>query len=277
MLTTEQKLKRMQGLGASDSAIHMGYSKFMTPYELYLQKTGLIEQDFEESELQYWGNKLEKVIAERFEEDNNVKVTFPDTIYHDEHKFIFANLDGFIESENAVLEIKNVNSFMRKEWDFALEDGIPMPYLIQVAKQCLITNADKGYIAVLIGGMEYMQFEYKRDPELEQLILNADIKFWHCVENRIEPEPVTLADCKMKYKEAIADKSVQCTFRVESMLCQLQNIKSNIKQLTKKENDYKMKICDFIKDAEYLVSQDGEILATWKANKKGTRILNIKG
>ena len=191
MLTDKQRLNRRNGLGASDSPIIMGYSSYKTPYQLYLEKTGLIEVEDEVTEQQYWGNEIEPLILKRFSEENGVEITYPDTIYHGDHRFIFCNLDGWIPSENAVIEVKCANSFQRKEWDMALTDGIPLTYLIQIAKQCAITNASKGYCAVLIGGMEYKQFIYERDKSLEDLIIKSDIDFWHCVENRIEPAPIS--------------------------------------------------------------------------------------
>ena len=276
MLTDEQRAKRHEGIGASDTPIIMGYSTYKTPYQLYLEKIGAIEPDNEMTEQQYWGNALEPIIIKRFAEENDVQVTFPDTVYHPEYPFIFANLDGWIESENAIVEAKSANSFQRKEWDMALTDGIPLVYLIQVAKQCLITNATRGYCAVLIGGMEYKQFIYERDAALEELILKADLDFWHCVQNRIEPDPISTSDCRLKFPKPHPDKVVQSNFRTANALVGLMNVKASIKDLNETEDKMKMELMSHMGDAEYLVGQEGEMLATWKATKKGTRVFNIK-
>ena len=276
MLTDEQRAKRHEGLGASDTPIIMGYSTYKTPYELYLEKTGVLTYDDEITEQQYWGNALEPIIIRRFAVENNVQVTFPDTVYHPDYPFIFANLDGWIEAEKAVIEAKCANSFQRKEWDMAVSDGIPLVYLIQIAKQCLITDASRGYCAVLIGGMEYKQFIYERDAALESLILQADIDFWHCVQNRIEPDPINTSDCRLKYKTPHPDKVVPSTFKSSNALAELMNVKIKIKLLNDEEDMLKMHIMSHMGDAEYLTGQQGEILATWKATKKGTRVLNIK-
>ena len=39
---------------------------------------------------------------------------------------------------------------------------------------------------------------------------------------------------------------------------------------------FKMELMSHMGNAEYLMGQEGEILATWKATKKGTRVFNIK-
>lgn len=276
MLTDEQRKKRKDGLGASDSPIIMGYSSYKTPYQLYLEKTGIVNDEEEETEQQYWGNAIEPLIIKRFAQENGMDVTYPDTIYHPDYPFIFANLDGWIESEKAVVEAKCANSFQRKEWDISTSDGIPIVYLIQIAKQVAVTDAKKGYCAVLIGGNEYMQFVYERDAVLENLIIKSDIEFWHCVQNRIEPALKNTNDCRLKYKTPCPDKVANATFKINQVLCEFTNLKLQLKKLSLDEDHLKMQLMNFMGNAEYLMEQQGEIVATWKANKKGVRVFNLK-
>ena len=276
MLTEEQRLRRRNGLGASDSAIIMGYSTYKTPYQLYLEKTGTVTDEDDETEQQYWGNALEPLIIKRFSEENGVVVTFPDTIHHPDFPYIFANLDGWIESENAVVEAKCANSFQRKEWDTNTADGIPIGYLIQIAKQVAVTNATRGYCAVLIGGNEYMQFVYERDKALEELIINSDVEFWYRVQNKIEPDPINTNDCRLKYRMTSPEKMALSTFKTQNALAQLITLKLHLKKVSMDEDRLKMQLMEHMRDAEYLVGQEGELQVTWKANKKGTRVFNIK-
>ena len=276
MLTEEQRSKRHEGIGASDTPIIMGYSSYKTPYQLYLEKTGIVTTDDEITEVQYWGNALEPIIIQRFAQENDVEISFPDTVYHPDYPYMFANLDGWIESESAVVEAKSANSFQRKEWDMALTDGIPLVYLIQIAKQCIITNATRGYCAVLIGGAEYKQFIYERDIALEAMIIQADKDFWHCVQNRIPPDSINTADCRLKFPTPHPDKISLATFNSMNSLVGLMNIKASIKDLEAQEEKLKMNIMSHMGKAQYLVGEDGELLATWKANKKGTRVFNTK-
>ena len=104
MLTEEQRLRRREGIGASDSSIIMGYSTYKTPYQLYLEKTGLVSDEDEQTEQQYWGNALEAAILRRFEEENRCSLTFSDTVYHPDFPYIFANLDGWIPATQSVVE-----------------------------------------------------------------------------------------------------------------------------------------------------------------------------
>lgn len=273
MLTEEQRLNRLKGLGASDSSIIMGYSTFKTPYELYLEKTGIISiEDDEESEQQYWGNTLERVILGEFAKRNNVTLEFPDTIYHPKHPFMFANLDAYCPSLNAVVEAKNANAFMRQYWDDSHRDGMPMQYLIQVAKQVACADVEMGFCCVLLGGNEYKQFVYKRDLELERMIVAADTKFWDCVQLRIEPDLIAISDYKLRFPDSITKKIVA----PESLLPTLEelaDIRESIKKWEKRQDVLKMKVMEYMKDNESLVTETGSTICTWKTNKRGRTFL----
>lgn len=269
MLTDEQRLNRVNGLGASDSPILMGYSTFKTPYELYLEKTGIVQLDSHVSEQQYWGNVLEKTILEHFEKYNMVSLIYPETIYHEEYPFIFANLDGYEPESNMVVEAKNSNSFMRSEWD----EGIPMPYMIQIAKQVAVSGAKGGYCCVLIGGCEYRQFEYERDIELEEMIIEADIEFWDCVQNGIEPELLTINDATRKYLEAKRGKKIVAPLELEEHVNILRNTKRSITEMTKLQDKSKLAVMTYMGEADTLVDIDNRTIATWKNTKRGRSFL----
>lgn len=276
MLTEEQRARRNEGIGASDSPIIMGYSTYKTPYQLYCEKVGLITVEEEMTEQQYWGTVLEPVLLARFSEENDVRLKFLDTQYHPDYPFIFANLDGWEPEEKAVVEAKCVNSYQKKEWDMSLSDGIPLGYLIQIAKQCAIMNATRGYCAVLIGGMEYKQFVYERDYALEKLIIQSDIDFWECVQNKTPPNPVNTSDCRLKFPTPNPDKVVTATHHIMVLLKDLSELKESMKENIAVEDMYKMKLMSHMGNAEYLLDDEGQIVATWKATKKGNRVFNIK-
>lgn len=272
MLTAEQKLTRFKGIGASETPILMGFSSYKTPYELYLEKAQLVELNDEESEQQYWGNMLERTILHHFAKENKVALEYPDTIFHPEYPFMFANLDAWCPELNAVVEAKNSNAFMRNTWDNAQEDGIPMQYLIQIAKQVACMDCEEGYCAVLIGGNEYRQYTYHRDKELESMIIQADIAFWDCVQMRIEPDLTQLSDYKLKYPESTENKVTLPSFLLP-VIEEMQDIRTTAKKWEKQMDKLKMEVMRYMKDAHALVNESGKILVTWNKTARGRTFL----
>ena len=60
---------RRGGIGGSDVAAIMGISKYRSPYEVWLEKTGRVEpKDISGKQAVEWGNRLEDTVARKFAE-----------------------------------------------------------------------------------------------------------------------------------------------------------------------------------------------------------------
>lgn len=278
MLTQQQKEDRKLGIGGSDVAIILGLSSFKTPYELYLEKTGVKEIQYEETPQQYWGNVLEPIIIAEYQKRHPGEIVgFPDTLVHPFYDFMRANVDGYIESTNTVLEAKSSSAFMSSEWGESGSDVIPLGYLVQVAHYVSCFNADKADIALLLGGNDYREFIYKRDYELEQTVINACKDFWDCVNNLMEPRLAEISDLKLKYGNSTPGKSVLMDDKIADLMPKFSEVKQQQKKLTEIEKDYKFTLIEFMKDAEHIVDGDGNPVVAYKSNKRGTRSLLLKG
>jgi putative phage-type endonuclease len=277
MINEQQRLERRNGIGGSDMPIILGLSNYKTPYQLYCEKKGILDFS-EETPLQYWGKQIEVLIRKEFRKRNKVKVETPkEAVVHPFYSFLRGNLDGYIPKWRAVFEAKCSNSFMAKLWGEHGTDTIPMEYLVQVAFYCSVTNADCAHIAVLIGGYDYREYKYTRDLELEQTILNAACAFWDAVKNETPPPATAMVDLKLLYPAHSPNKIKTVDADIKSHLISLSETKQKMKELDDIENDYKFKILSYMEDAECLVDMDGKPLATYKANKKGSRTFLLKG
>ena len=54
---------RKQGIGGSDAAVVCGISRYKSPVELWMEKTGQLPSQ-ETGEAAYWGNLLESLVRE---------------------------------------------------------------------------------------------------------------------------------------------------------------------------------------------------------------------
>jgi len=277
MITNEQRIARLNGIGGSDMPIILGLSSYKTPYQLYLEKINPDVKEDSTTALQYWGNRLEDVIREEFEKRNNIIVTLPDTVTHKDHDFLLGNVDGYIKEWDCVLEVKNVSQFMAKEWGDENSDQIPLPYLVQVAHYCSVMNAKGAYIAALIGGNDYREYYYERDLALEERLIAAGKIFWNCVQTRTPPEPINIDDLRLKYPAHQPDKSIAANEPLLNELGELASVKLEIKKLNQLEERYKFNVMQFMGDAECLVNGNGEPIVSWKANKRGSRTFLVKG
>jgi predicted phage-related endonuclease len=79
-----------------------------------------------------------------------------------------------------LLEVKTAGFHRSGEWsrDSGDEDGVPDHYLAQVQWQLSVTELETAYIAVLIGGTEFLIYKIQHDPELEALLVEEGEQFW---------------------------------------------------------------------------------------------------
>ncbi|KEI10544.1 hypothetical protein Z957_02090 [Clostridium sp. K25] len=177
--------ERQKGIGGSDVGAILGINKWKTPFEVYLEKTEPITEVKEQSEAAYWGDQFEEVVAKEFERRTGKKVRRDRRHFkHKKYLFMVANIDRRVVGESAVLECKTANQFLAKEWK---DEEIPASYLVQVQHYLEVTGAEKGYIAVLIGGQKFIWKEVERDEELIRMIINTEKEFWKLVENKTPP------------------------------------------------------------------------------------------
>jgi putative phage-type endonuclease len=277
MITESQRIERRKGIGGSDMPIILGLSSYKTPYQLYLEKCGLLDDSREESQVQYWGNQLEVVIRKEFRKRNRVKVETPDTQIHPFYDFLRGNLDGWIPKWNAVFEVKCSHAFMGQLWGESGSDVIPMEYLVQVAFYCSVMNASEARIAVLIGGNDYREFRYLRDLELEQTIIDAACGFWEAVRTQSPPPATSQVDLKIMFPRHNPGSMKSINKDIKTSWNQLKDAKAKMKELQVIEDDAKFKIMNYMESAECLVDENDKPLVTWKANAKGSRTFLLKG
>ena len=185
---------RREGIGGSDASVIVGLNRWKSPFQLWLEKTGKAEpEDLSDNEYVYWGKVLEEAVANRFCELTGKKVQRRGLLQMDDYPYIRASVDRMVVGENAGLECKTCNGFAAKEWE---DDEVPTAYYVQCQHYMMVTGCERWYIAVLIGGNHFVWKEIPRNDNEIDLLLQAEIDFWHKVEAGIMPEVDGSENCK---------------------------------------------------------------------------------
>ena len=184
---------RRQGIGSSDCAAACGFNPYMSMLELWMIKTGRIQQSLEEESEGhaplYWGKRLEPLVAEYYSMHTQHKVRRVNAVLQhpdpDKH-FMLANLDYSVVGrvDVQILECKTAGEYGAKLW----RDGVPLYVLCQVQHQLAVTGKQAAHICVLLCGHETRIFKVTRSESVIQHIVNAERYFWDCVEKDTPPE-----------------------------------------------------------------------------------------
>lgn len=180
--------QRRKGIGSSDVAAVLGMSPWASPYLLWVEK---VEDDLpeqEDTDALRWGRRLEAVIADEFAERHpDLAVVKPDVMYaHAAYPHMQANPDRLLfaavpdPGPVALLEIKSSN--YADDW----QEDPPDHVLLQVQHQLAVMDLPKAWIALLMFGREYREWEIERDEATIALLIEHEREFWRRV---LEQDP----------------------------------------------------------------------------------------
>lgn len=183
---------RKQGIGSSDAAAACGLNPYMSMLELWMIKTGRVQQNIDDESSGhaplYWGKQLEPLVAEYYSMHTNNKVRRVNAVlqHPDPDKaFMLANLDYAVlgNEDVQILECKTAGEYGAKLW----RDGVPLYVLCQVQHQLAVTGKQAAHICVLLCGQETKIYKVSRNEALIEQIIQAERLFWECVENDVPP------------------------------------------------------------------------------------------
>lgn len=214
-LTRDEWLEiRRKGVGGSDIAAACGVSPWVGPYELWLDKTGILPRDQADTEMLEIGREIEKFIAEMFRRRNpQMTVERPEVIYqHPEHHWALYTPDGRVYDPDleawCLMEIKNVSTFAHMKSDEWQDNQIPFHYYCQCQWGMLVVGADFAWFPHLVGGNRYKQHLVERDDEVIAHLLAGGKKFWEQVEENLEPSKDGTRGCARVLEEQYRAKAI---------------------------------------------------------------------
>jgi len=260
---------RETGTGASDSPIILGVSNYKSAFQLWCEKTGHADpEDLSGVERIKWGNRLQDPILAGFAEDEERQCVahHPFKIIRDsQYPWLIGTPDGFQTAKHregtGVVEIKNVDGFMAKEWS----DEPPLAFQVQLQHAMRVTGVEWGSLVALVGGNRVKFFDFDRDERFihEALIPNLE-RFWECVQNKTRPEvDGSLATAKLLARLHPLDsgETVALPEELANYLAQLETAKSHLKEWESVKTLAENRIKAAIADATYGVLPDGTYLS----------------
>lgn len=257
---------RSKGLGGSDIGAMMGLNQYKSPYQLWLEKTGQVQEpDLSGKIAVQMGNWLEEFVAKKFEEVTGKMVQRDNkTYFHKDHPFLLANIDRKIIGEKAFLECKTTSAFCADQW----EDGeIPASYLMQIQHYMNVLDYSYCYIAVVIGNQDFKWQKVERDDELIKIYTDRAKDFWHKVETMEAPEidsSACTADLLGRLNlSSQAEESPLDAFQID-LVGRIQKLKKEIKDLEDARRYEENILKKFMVDGQYQALTSDSYRVTFK-------------
>lgn len=264
---TTPTMDRTAGIGGSDVPALLGISRWQSPLELYLEKTGQLDAQAD-NEATRWGTLLEDDVANEWARREGKRIRrVKRALTHPKHDWLVGHVDRKVTGERAILEVKCSSA---KGWGEEGTDEVPDFVLAQTHTYMLLTDSEVAYVAALLWGgygpPTLRRYTVHRDGDMDALIVDAGSRFWHDhVIPRVPPPPQTSAECSIRWRQATAGKT-QVAFPADlAALEELAAVKVAQKDLAARRDELERALKSSLRDAEALVDTAGDVYATWKA------------
>lgn len=118
---------RKRGIGGSDASVVCGINRYRSPVELWMNKTGKL-QDGEAGEAAYWGTQLESLVRAEFTKRTGIEVQQVNQLLQsEEYPFMLTDLDGICEHPDygtVIFEAKTASAYKAGEWEIPFQTSI---------------------------------------------------------------------------------------------------------------------------------------------------------
>jgi len=259
------------GTGAAPACGIAPYSWSKTQYEYYLEQIGEIEpEDISDKPSVYWGTKHESMVADEYAERTGFTVIESHEYRHTDYPWMVAHPDRMVRAtpQARLLECKTADKYMGKYWGEEGTDEIPESYLYQCLHYLYVTGVNRIDCAVLIGGNDFRIYTIERAHHEQGIkdLVAGEIKFMEMVKDLTPPPIVNAADALLAYPEDNGDE-VTATAAALDCVQKLAAIKTGIgaQQIVKALLETEIKA--HMGEASELVTEDNELIATWRNTK----------
>jgi putative phage-type endonuclease len=277
LINQDFSVDRSKYIGGSDIGAILGLSRFRSPLEVWMEKTGKETKKLDSLPPRF-GSFAEEFVASEYARATGFELIHDESIHiHPEHAFMSAHMDRFVleggsSSPTRILECKTANPFSSGDWGEIGSDEVPMSYLCQCIWYMAITNINKVDLAVLFGNSDFRIYEIARDMELESAVLQKASIFWidHVLKD-LPPPVQSEADCQTFFCKGDPTKSVEAKAQTLELTLRLKLLNGEIDVREEEISSIKQNIMNQMGEAESLTYQ-GKVLATWKAPKPSFRL-----
>lgn len=282
---------RRLGLGASETAAVLGLSKWKTPLGVYLDK---IDEspvvDEAPSVAAQIGTDMEDMVARwtvrEWPELGKIGAT-PGLLGHAEHDWMLATLDRLLyrrgERDGDPLGVLEVKTTSRWNYEQNWVDGVPPGYVqVQVQQQLAVAGLETGWVACWVRDDRPENslkepFRIDADPAVHDQLATYAGAWWERHVIGRTPPPAVVDDAPLMNSLHVPNLDAEPVTADDDMTATVAawlDAKRRAKEAAEatKAAEVAMKDAMVAAGSNAIARPDGQLLATWKANRPGRRL-----
>ena len=234
---------RINGITASEIAVILGISPYKTPWQLWAEKTGLIEPVNLDGNPNVRKGKKNEDRLRQFIEQRDGKILLPFCAESDENPIFRASYDG-VDADQIPHELKWPSEPVWQEILSAGENSEAYQlYAPQVMHQIMVAGSECSHGYLIFGhegedGIEMIEFKINRDDTFIKKIIKEGEEFYHLVATREEPEKrkdsdpyIPSEELKRKRWQNLANKARQLQTSEKQLKTALTTVTEELKAI----------------------------------------------
>ncbi|MCW0080586.1 YqaJ viral recombinase family nuclease [Burkholderia pseudomallei] len=269
---------RRTGIGGSDAAAAVGLNPYMSPLELWLDKTGRAEglprpDPADTTSPTYWGTLLEPIVAAVYTQQTGNRVRKVNAVLrHPTIPWMLANIDREVVGvrDVQILECKTAGEFGTRLW----RKGVPEYVQLQVQHQLAVTGKTAAHVAVLLCGQALEVHRIERDDALIGRLVELEARFWQYVETDTPPPADGSESADRALRHLYPGHGGTADFtddrRLSSVFADLVAVRTDIEARQQLEAQLKQTIVQAMGDATRAVFETGEV--SFKRSKDSSTV-----
>ena len=261
--------QRRQGIGGSDAAAVLGYSRWHSAYDVWRSKIADVADADNESTRR--GTRREPELVREYCNLTGKTVYKAPHLIHPDYNYVCANLDGIIPGER-VIEAKT--SRRRDGWGEPGSEDIPIDYYLQTQHYMLIATAlelipiDNPLcdIFVSIAGEAIQCYTIAGNKELWAAMLTKYADFWRHVTDLTPPDNLSVFE-QVDLLPPSVKASKYASQRVLEDVAEVRRNNDIIDRLEARNRELKAGLLIYANECDTVLNADGSTLYTCKTSK----------
>jgi putative phage-type endonuclease len=261
MITEFQRHNRKKYLGSSDAAKVAGVDPWSTPYDLWLEKTGQVEDKDIQGDAIEVGNYCEDAVLRWFAEKRDLKVIRNQFRVHN-NGIMAANMDAIVQNDpTQAIEVKTTgvtSRFVSEEWGEVGTDQVPERIALQCYHQMAVLPELKViWVPVLIGGVGFRHYAIERNDEIITQLEILEKQFWN--ENVLAKVAPKDSAASLDFMKRLKREPGSKVFLQDDVLQKWQRAKEAVSCAEKEKKEAEAELLRALGDAECGESSFGSV------------------
>ncbi|MFZ9299157.1 MAG: YqaJ viral recombinase family protein, partial [Hylemonella sp.] len=252
------------GITATDAVVIAGLSPFKTRYELWAQKSGLVDEQ-PAGEAAMRGILLEQAVADWYTLETGRKLKRSNGIVRRiDTPWAMASLDRTVVGEPGLVEVKTSTS---QRWQLY---PVPPEYVAQVQWQMFCTGAPWVDVVALLGGLKFRLERVMADGDYQQDLYRKAVEFRELIASGTPPAVIgTDSDTLAKVVPQSSDEWAKADDGVERVAAQYSDALYESKLADEHLQNLAIVLKEAIGEKVGVIGNGWQ--ATWKQNATATK------